>query len=95
LQLKIGDIEIQLDENGNPCALIDVGRYGKKKESRIVGITKFTIQYYQANLQQSSKSHPDPTFRTEFQKYSKGIRSVCGKEKSCCCMELGTVISSK
>jgi site-specific recombinase XerD len=55
LHLKIEDIDIQLDENGNPCALIDVGRYGKKKESRIVGITKFTIQYYQEYLQ---KSHP-------------------------------------
>jgi integrase len=36
LQLKIGDIEIQTDENGKFCALIDVGRYGKKKQSRIV-----------------------------------------------------------
>jgi integrase len=31
LQLKIGDIEIQTDDNGKLCALIDVGRYGKKK----------------------------------------------------------------
>lgn len=34
LQLKIGDIidNIQTDENGKLCALIDVGRYGKKKK---------------------------------------------------------------
>jgi site-specific recombinase XerD len=64
LQLKIEDIEIQLDENGAPCALIDVGRYGKRKQSRIVGITKFTIQYYQAYLQ--SSDHPDPTNRKSY-----------------------------
>lgn len=30
--------------------------------------------------------------RTEFQKYSKGVGSICGKAKSCCCVELGTII---
>jgi integrase len=59
LQLRIGDIanNIQQDENGKLCALVDVGRYGKKKESRIVGITPLSIQYYQAYL----PHHPDPT----------------------------------
>jgi hypothetical protein len=49
LQLKIGDIEdnIQLDEDGFPCAIFEVGRYGKTKESlREVGITKLSFQYY-------------------------------------------------
>jgi integrase len=64
LQLKIGDIEIQTDDNGKLCALIDVGRYGKKKQSRIVGITEFTIQYYQSYL--SSSYHPDPENRKAF-----------------------------
>ena len=31
--------------------------------------------------------------RTELQKYCKSIRSICGKEKSCCYMELGTIIN--
>jgi site-specific recombinase XerD len=64
LQLKIGDIadNIQTDENGKLCALVDIGRYGKKKESRIIGITDFTIQYYQAYL----PYHPDPTNKKAF-----------------------------
>lgn len=59
LQLRIEDIanNIQQDENGKLCALVDVGRFGKKKESRIVGITLLSIQYYQAYL----PHHPDPT----------------------------------
>lgn len=68
LQLKIGDIadNIQTDENGKLCALIDVGRYGKKKQSRIVGITDFTIQYYKAFLTTSGSDHPDPTNKKAF-----------------------------
>jgi hypothetical protein len=64
LQLKIGDIEIQTDEKGKLCALIDVGRYGKKKQSRIVGIEEFAIQYLQPYL--SSQQHPDPTNRKAY-----------------------------
>jgi integrase len=63
LQLKIGDIEIQTNDNGKLCALVDVGRYGKKKQSRRVGITDFTIQYYQPYL---SSYHPDPTNRKAY-----------------------------
>lgn len=64
LQLKIGDItdNIQTDENGKLCAIIDVGRYGKKKESRKVGITDLTIQYYQPYL----LHHSDPKNRKAF-----------------------------
>jgi integrase len=52
LQLKIGDIadKIQTDEHGKLCALIDVGRYGKKKQSRIVGITDLTIRSRDSSL---------------------------------------------
>jgi integrase len=63
LQLKIADIEIQTDENGKFCALIDVGRYGKKNQSRIVGIEEFAIQYLQPYL---SSQHPDPTNRKAY-----------------------------
>ena len=43
LQLKIGDIadNIQLDDDDKPFAYIDVGRYGKRKESRFPLITEF------------------------------------------------------
>jgi site-specific recombinase XerD len=68
LQLKIGDIadNIQTDEGDRLCAFVDVGRYGKKKQSRIVGITEFTIQYFQKFLTASSKDHPDPTNKKAF-----------------------------
>ena len=64
LQLKIGDIadKIGTDDNGKLYAFVDVGRYGKKRQSRIVGITDSTIQYYQVYLTQ----HPDPTNRNAF-----------------------------
>jgi integrase len=64
LQLKIEDIanNIDTDEDGKLCALIDVGRYGKKKESRIIGITEFTIQYYQAYLPQHPKNEDKKAF---------------------------------
>jgi hypothetical protein len=58
LQLKIGDIEnnIQLDEQGAPCAIFEVGRYGKTPyRLRNVGITKFSLQYYNRYL----PTHPD------------------------------------
>jgi integrase len=65
LQLKIGDIEdnIQLDEDGAPCAVFKVGRYGKTKYSfRDVGITKLSLQYYNRYL----PSHPDSTNRKAY-----------------------------
>ena len=75
LQLKIGDIADNIqtaDDNGKLCALIDVGRYGKKRKSRIVGITDLTIQYYQRYLTSaSSKDHPDPTNKKAFLFVSK------------------------
>jgi len=78
LQLKIGDIEIQVDKNGKLCALIDVGRYGKRKQSRIVGITDFAIQYYQSYI---SNYHPDSTNKkayifvnTEYSAQSRNIQ---------------------
>lgn len=77
LQLKIGDIEIQTDENGKLCALIDVGRYGKKKQSRIVGIAEFAIQYLQPYL---SSQHPDPTNRKAYlfvsREYGAALRNI-------------------
>ncbi len=60
LQLKIGDIEnnIQLDEDGAPCAIFEVGRYGKTPyRLRDVGITKLSLQYYNRYL----PTHPDST----------------------------------
>ena len=70
LQLKIGDIadNIQLDDDGTPFAYIDVGRYGKRKESRFPLITEFTFQYYHRYL---STYHPDPTNREAFLFVSK------------------------
>jgi integrase len=62
LQLKIGDIEdnIQVDEHGEPCAIFEVGRYGKTKESlRDVEITKLSLQYYN----RYQPFHPDSTNR--------------------------------
>jgi hypothetical protein len=44
-------------------ASLEVGRYGKKKEGRIVGVTDFTIQYYRAYLQQQ---YSDPTNKEAF-----------------------------
>jgi hypothetical protein len=63
LQLKIGDIEIQADAEGKLYAALDIGRYGKKNQSRIVGITEFALQYYQKYL---SVTHPDPTNKNTF-----------------------------
>jgi hypothetical protein len=60
LQLKIGDIEdnIQLDEDGAPLAVFEVGRYGKTPyRLRHVGITKLSLQYYNRYL----PTHPDST----------------------------------
>jgi integrase len=63
LQLKIGDIQIQTDAEGKPYAALDIGRHGKKKQSRIVGITEFTLQYYQKYL---CSTHPDSTNKNAF-----------------------------
>lgn len=70
LSLKIKDIadNIQIDENGKLCAIFKIGEYGKKKESRDVGITELTLQYYQRYL---STSHPDPTNKKAFLFVSK------------------------
>lgn len=53
LQLKIGDIEdkIQFDEDGAPCAVLEVGKFGKNKYAhRNLGITKLSFQYYNRYL---------------------------------------------
>jgi integrase len=70
LQLKKGDIadNIQLDDDGKPFAYIDVGRYGKRKETRFPLISEFTIQYYQQYL---ATYHPDPTNREAYLFISK------------------------
>ena len=55
LQIKIGDIEIRRSPDGSRLyAPLDIGRYGKKKKSRIVGMTN-SIKYYRAWL----SYHPD------------------------------------
>lgn len=62
LELKIGDIEdnIQQDEDGAPCAVLEVGRNGKNKYAhRRLGITKLSLQYYNRYL----PTHPDSTNR--------------------------------
>jgi integrase len=63
LHLKIGDINIDTDSDGKLYAVLDIGRYGKKRQSRIVGITEFTIQYYQQYLLQQ---HPDSANKNSF-----------------------------
>jgi integrase/recombinase XerD len=62
LPLKIGDVKIESDSAGKLYAALDIGRYGKKKESRITGITEFSIQYFQVYL----PYHPDPTNKGAF-----------------------------
>jgi hypothetical protein len=65
LQLKIGDIEdyLQQDENEEPCAILEVGRFGKNKYAhRNLGITKLSLQYYNWYL----PSHPDPKNRKAY-----------------------------
>jgi integrase len=62
LQLKIGDINIESDSEGKLYTALDIGRRGKKRQSRIVGITDFTLQYYQVYL----PYHPDPTNKEAF-----------------------------
>lgn len=65
LQLKIGDIEdnLQQDENDEPCAILEVGRYGKNKYAhRNLGIIKLSLQYYNWYL----PSHPDPKNRNAY-----------------------------
>jgi integrase len=62
LELKIGDINIETDADGKLCARFEVGRYGKKRKTRIVGITSLTIQYYQQYL----PHHPDSTNRNAY-----------------------------
>jgi integrase len=60
LILKISDIDpdnFMTDENGKLCAIFEIGRYGKTKLARNVGITEFTIQYYRKYL---VSQHPDP-----------------------------------
>lgn len=78
LQLKIGDINIESEpDSGKMYAAFEIGRYGKKKESRIVGITDFAIQYYQTYL---SHHHPDHTNKEAFiflsQEYSAFSRNL-------------------
>jgi integrase len=70
LQLKIGDINIETDssEEGKQYAVLDIGRYGKKSKSRIVGITEFTLQYY---LEYIPAEHPDPNNKNAFVFMSK------------------------
>jgi hypothetical protein len=48
LQFKIKDINPQLDESGTKlCALIEIGRYGKKQTPRIAPMTELPLQYYE------------------------------------------------
>jgi integrase len=63
LQLKIGDVNIDTDSDGKLYAVLDIGRHGKKRQSRIVGITEFAIQYYQQYLLQQ---HPDSINKNAF-----------------------------
>jgi integrase len=63
LQLKIRDVNIESDPNGKLYAALDIGRHGKKRQSRIVGITDFAIQYYQVYL---PHHHSNPTNREAF-----------------------------
>jgi integrase len=65
LQLRIADIEdnLQQEGNGNPCAVFEVGRNGKNKYAhRRLGITKLSLQYYNWYLH----SHPDPKNRKAY-----------------------------
>jgi integrase len=69
LRLRIEDIADNIqpaadEEDGKLCALIDIGRYGKTKESRIVGITEFSIQYFQKLL--TSSYHKESTKKKAF-----------------------------
>jgi integrase/recombinase XerD len=50
LPVKLGDIEMKMSADGKLYVPLDVGRYGKKKKSRIVGMTD-SIKYYRAWLQ--------------------------------------------
>ena len=70
LQLKIGDINIETEDSdeNKMYAVLDIGRYGKKGRSRIVGITEFTLQYYQDYL---PSTHPDPNNKDAFVFMSK------------------------
>jgi integrase len=63
LQLRVGDIQVESDDEGRLYAALDIGRYGKRSQSRIVGITEFSIQYYQRYL---STLHPNPTNKDAF-----------------------------
>jgi uncharacterized phosphosugar-binding protein len=47
LAVKLGDIEMKMSADGKLYVPLDVGRYGKKKKSRIVGMTD-SIKYYRA-----------------------------------------------
>lgn len=71
LKLKIKDISPQPDEQGGKlCALIEVDRYGKKEQGRIVGITELSLQYYERYL---NAQHPNPTNREAFAFHSKEL----------------------
>jgi hypothetical protein len=62
--LKIKDINLQPDETGQKlCAILEVGRYGKKEEPRTVDITELSLQYYEPYL---NTQHPNPTNREAF-----------------------------
>jgi integrase len=63
LQVKVEDINIETDTEGNSYVTLDIGRYGNKRESRIVGITEFSIQYYRQFL---LPEHPDNTNKNAF-----------------------------
>jgi integrase len=59
LQLRLRDIEIRKDKHGRLAAALDVGRYSKKKKSRIVGMFD-SVKYYRAWRQQHpAASNPD------------------------------------
>jgi integrase len=54
LRLKIGDIDIKKSPDGRQYVPLDIGRYGKKKKGRIVGMIH-SIKYYREWL----SHHPD------------------------------------
>jgi integrase len=74
LQLKIGDIadKIGTDDNGKLYTFIDIGRYGKKKQSRMVG--RYVVQH-QLNEAQATGRLP-MSLSTMQQKYPELYESL-------------------
>jgi site-specific recombinase XerD len=69
LAVKLGDIEMKMSADGKLFVPLDVGRYGKKKKSRIVGMTD-SIKYYRAWLQHHPASGNSDAFVFISREYS-------------------------